>query len=266
MTPEGYSEPRFSPDGQRLAVCSDSEIWVYDFPRAAFTRLTFGGNSCFPVWAPDGKRVAFASNKAGPWTVFWKAVDGSGPEELLMGSEHSAVPHAWSPDGQLLAFVEEHPPSGRAIGVLPVMGERNPRSFLQPPFLHVEPAFSPDGRWLAYVSNETGRYEVYVQSFPSLQGKWQVSTEGGREPVWARNPKELFYRSGGKMMVVDLTTQPSFHAGKPRMLFEGHYVADTVRQRNYDVSPDGQRFVMIQPSAQELSRPRSMSCSIGLKT
>src|SRR5437762_4163811 len=111
--------------------------------------------------------------------------------------------------------------------------------------------FSPDGRWLAYASNETGRYEVYVQPFPGLGGKWQISTEGGREPVWARNGRELFYRNGGKMMVVDVTTQPSFTTTKRRMLFEGYYAADTKNETNYDVTPDGQRFVMVKPSEQE---------------
>jgi Tol biopolymer transport system component len=124
---------------------------------------------------------------------------------------------------------------------------------LQPPFLQIEPTFSPDGRWLAFASNETGRFEIYVQSFPSLGGKWEISTEGGMGPAWARNQRELFYRNGGKMMMVEVTTQPIFHADEPRILFEGHYVNDKARQRNYDVTPDGQRFVMVKPSEQELA-------------
>jgi len=113
--------------------------------------------------------------------------------------------------------------------------------------------FSPDGRWLTYASEEWGRYEVYVQPFPSLIGKWQISTEGGREPVWERSARELFYRKGGKMMVVDVTTQSGFHAAKPTCSSRDIIVADKGRQRNYDVTPDGQRFVMVKPSEQELA-------------
>jgi serine/threonine-protein kinase len=251
LPPRNYGFPRFSPDGRRLAISYDSEIWLYDVSRETLSRLTFGGNSDFQIWCPDGKRVTFASNRAGPWAIFWKLADGSGPDELLMRTEHSVVPHVWSPDSRLLLFSQEAG-SGYTIGVLPLRGQHQPSS-LQTPFVPFEPTFSPDGRWLAYASNETGRFEVYVQLFSGAGGKWQISTEGGREPVWARNPNELFYRNGGKMMVVNLTTQPSFHAGKPRMLFEGHYAADTIRVRNYDVTPDGQRFVMIKPSEQELS-------------
>jgi len=123
----------------------------------------------------------------------------------------------------------------------------------QTPFVQIEPTFSPDGLWLAHASNNSGRYEVYVQPFPGPGGKWQISTEGGREPVWARNARELFYRNGSKMMIVDLTTQPSFRAAKPRILFEGRYAADTLARRSYGVTPDGQNFVMLKPSEQELS-------------
>src|SRR5207253_11100278 len=107
VTPHPYTEPRLSPDGRRLAVCADYDIWLYYIPRETFTRLTFGGNNCFPSWSPDGKRVVFASNRAGPWAIFWKAADGNGPDELLMRSEHTAVPQTWSPDGQLVLFLQE---------------------------------------------------------------------------------------------------------------------------------------------------------------
>jgi len=167
-----------------------------------------------------------------------------------MKSDHSITAQAWSPDGQMLAF-RHNATTGFAIGVLPRGGE--PRLFLQTAFTEIEPSFSPDGRWLAYASNETGRFEIYVQPFPGPGGKWQLSTEGGREPVWARNPRELFYRNGGKMMVVDVTMQPNFHAAKPRRLFEGHYAADPLGIRNYDVTPDGQRFIMVKPSDRELA-------------
>jgi serine/threonine-protein kinase len=134
--------------------------------------------------------------------------------------------------------------------MVPLEGERKPSVVLQTPFEEAGPRISPDGRWLAYVSNESGRDEIYVRAFPGPAGKWQISTEGGREPLWARNGRELFYRSGDKMMAVDITTQPSFQAGTPRLLFEGKY--DELRNvTNFDVTPDGQRFLMIKPSEQQ---------------
>ena len=136
---------------------------------------------------------------------------------------------------------------------MPLEGERKPSPFLQTPFSEAEPKFSPDGRWLAYVSDESGRREVYVQPFPGPGGKWQISTEGGTEPVWAGNG-ELFYRneSGDKMMVVDITTEPTFRAGNPRLLFEGFYQGGIGGNRAfYDVTPDGQRFLMVKAGEQE---------------
>ena len=134
---------------------------------------------------------------------------------------------SWSPDGQLLAFIEVNPTTGWDIWVLRHRGDRKAQPFLRTPFNEGAPRFSPDGRWLAYISDESGRYEIYVQPYPGPGGKWQISTEGGTEPVWNPNGRELFYRSGDKMMAVDIATQPSFAAGKPRMLFEGPYVADS---------------------------------------
>jgi eukaryotic-like serine/threonine-protein kinase len=128
---------------------------------------------------------------------------------------------------------------------------RKAEPFLQTPFNEGAARFSPDGRWLAYVSDESGGFEIYVQPYPGPGGKWQISTGGGSEPVWNPNGRELFYRSGDKMMAVDITTQLSFAAGKPRMLFDGHYEPPPFPIANYDVSPDGQRFLMLKPSEQE---------------
>jgi len=155
----------------------------------------------------------------------------------------------------MLAFFEINPTTGYDIWVLrmgdPSAGSgqvRKTQPFLRTRFDEAAPQFSPDGRWLVYVSNESGHFEVYAQPYPGPGGKWQISTEGGTEPVWNPNGRELFYRSGDKMMAVDITTQPSFAAGKPRMLFEGQYVPTPATLPNYDVSPDGQRFLMLKPS------------------
>jgi dipeptidyl aminopeptidase/acylaminoacyl peptidase len=165
---------------------------------------------------------------------------------------------SWSPDGQLLAFIEVNPSTQRDIWVLR-MGDRKPQPFLRTRLDERSPRFSPDGRWLVYVSNESGRYEIYVQPYPGPGGKWQISTEGGTEPAWNPNGRELFYRSGNKMMAVDIATQPGFAAGTPRMLFEGQYQPSPVVVANYDVSPDGQRFLMLKPSEQAQAAPTQIN-------
>jgi len=181
--------------------------------------------------------------------LFWQLGDGSGGLERLTNSESIQSPDSWSPDGQLLAFTELNPTTGRHIWVLR-LSDRKPQPFLRTPSDESSPRFSPDGRWLAYVSNESGRYEIYVQPYLGPGGRWQISTEGGTEQVWNPNGRELFYRNGPKMMAVDIATQPNFAAGKPRVLFQGEqYMPPTGPYPypfpNYDVSPDGQRFLMI---------------------
>jgi eukaryotic-like serine/threonine-protein kinase len=248
-----YVYPRLSPDGRRVGVGiteQETQNWLYDLARETMTRLTFeGNNNLSAVWTPDGKRVAFSSNKEGPTNIFWQRADGSGGLERLTTSEYLNFPMSWSPDGQLLAFVEVNPTTGYDIWVLR-LSDRKAQPFLRTPFNESVPRFSPDGRWLAYISNESGRWEIYVQSYPGPGGKWQISTEGGTEPAWNPNGRELFYRSGEKMMSVDIATQPSFSAGKPRVLFEGRYSPAPGTTPNYDVSPDGQRFLMIRPTEQ----------------
>jgi eukaryotic-like serine/threonine-protein kinase len=272
-----YLFPRLSPDGRRVAVTiaeQETQTWLYDLPRETLTRFTFEGNvNANPSWTPDGKRAAFLSNKEGPPNLFWQLADGSGGLERLTSSQYTQAPSSWSPDGQLLAFVEANPTTGIDIWVLrmgdpsagsgqvpsPSSGQvpsagsgqvRKAQPFLQTPFNETTPRFSPDGHWLAYISDESGRFEVYVQPYPGPGGKWQISTEGGTEPVWNPNGRELFYRSGDKIMAAEITTQPSFSVGKPKALFEGPYQPTPATLTNYDVSPDGQRFLMLKPSEQ----------------
>ncbi len=245
-----YRYPRISPDGRRVAVTieeSEDDIWLYDLARDTLTRLTFQGSfNLGGAWSPDGKRIAFESNKEGPQNIFWQLADGSGGLERLTTSEDTQNPNSWSPDGQLLAFIENTPTTGQDIWMLR-MSDRKAQPFLRTPFNESAPRFSPDGRWMAYVSNESGHYEVYVQPYPGPGGKWQISTEGGTEPVWNRSGRELFFRSGDKMMAVDIGTQPSLTVGKPHVLFAGAYVPTPVTFPDYDVSPDGQRFLMLKP-------------------
>ena len=258
----GYRNPRLSPDGRRVAIgIADlgSQIWLYDLSADTLTRITFEGNAnSYPAWTPDGKRIAFESAKEGPLNLYWQLADGSGGLERLTTSESWQVLSSWSPDGQLLAFTEVNPTTSYDIWILR-MSDRKAQPFLRTAFNEAAPQFSPDGRWIAYASDESGRFEVYVQPYPGPGGKWQVSTEGGTEPVWNRNGRELFYRSGDKMMAVDVTTQPSFVAGKSRMLFQGPYLPTPGTLPNYDVSPDGQRFLMLKPSEQSGAAPTQIN-------
>jgi hypothetical protein len=254
-----YESPRFSPDGQRIAVVTDGQIWLYDLSRETLTRFTFDGNTnSRPVWTPDGKRIAFYSTKDGPLNLYWQLADGSGGLEKLATSDFINVPDSFSPDGQLLAFHEANPKSGEDIIVLRLT-DRKVQPFLRTPFNEADPRFSPDGRWIAYMSDESGRSEIYVQPYPGPGGKWQISTDGGTEPVWNRNGRELFYRNGNRMMAVEITTQPNFALGNPRVLFEGPYVLATVPISNYDVSPDGRRFLMVKPTEQAQAAPTQIN-------
>ena len=247
--PRDYSFPHISPDGRKIAVDQDNQVWVYELARDTMTRFTFEGSlNTAPLWTPDGSRIAFTSNKDGPQSVFWQKADGSGGLEKLTSSEHPRFPTSWSADGQLLSFGEVAPTTGFDIWVLD-MKDRKAVPFLRTPFYEVG-SFSPDGRWLAYVSNESGRYEVYVQPYPGPGGKWQISTDGGMNARWDANGRELTYRNGDKVMAVAITTQPAFSAGKPKMLFEGPYMPPSPANSYYDVSADGQRFLMLKPTEQ----------------
>jgi serine/threonine-protein kinase len=251
--PRAYGYPRISPDGSRVAVELDNQIWMYDLARDTLTRFTFEGTSNQdPTWTPDGSRLAFRSNRESALTrLFWQMADGSGGLERLTVGDYQQNARGWSPDGQVLTYQENNPQTNRDIWVYRLK-DRKVEPFLQTPFTEGAQSFSPDGRWLVYVSDESGRPEVYVQAYPGPGGKWLISTEGGSEPVWSRNGRELFYRSGDRMMAVDVALQPTFTAGKPHVLFEGQYFASVFPFTGvaYDVSQDGQRFLMVKQTEQ----------------
>jgi dipeptidyl aminopeptidase/acylaminoacyl peptidase len=249
--PRAYRIPRISPDGQRLAVAIEEveevQTWLYDLARETLTRFTFeGGSVSGGAWTPDGKRIAYGE-------CFSRLSDGSGGAEKM--TEEFCGVGSFSPDGQLLASAGA---VNSDIFVLR-LSDRKVQTFLQTPFNEAAPEFSPDGRWLAYSSDESGRREVYVQPYPGPGRKWQISAEGGNEPVWNRNGREIFYRSGDRMMAVDITTQQSFSAGRPKMLFEGRYQPTPLQRANYDVSPDGQRFLMVKPTAAQEAAPTQIN-------
>jgi len=245
--PRIYRNLGLSHDGRRVAIGTlgaKGDIWIYDLARTTFTRLTSEMSTLFPLWAPDDSRVIYQAFRQGSRDLYWRRTDGTGSDELLAASQGEKWPSSWTPDGKILAFQEQGPSTGWDIWVVDAAGDRKPRPLLQTPFNERYPQISPDGRWMAYTSDESGRGEVYVQPFPGLGRKWQISTEGGTLSTWARSGKELFYLNGKKMMVAEIQTQPEFAAGTPRLLFEGDYFYWA--GRSYDVSPDGQRFLMLQ--------------------
>lgn len=260
--PGPYVEPRLSPDGRRLAVTvagdSGIDIWVLELAREALTRLTFEqGNDSLPIWTPDGNHITFSSDREGGWHVFSVPADGSGQPTQLSKSEYPTTGASWTPDGQILAVQQGRPNTGLDIGLLRVDGDSpaEPEVLLGTPFNEAQPIFSPDGRWLAYTSDESGRAEVYVRPFPGPGGKIQVSTDGGSHPLWSRNGRELVYRSGDRMMAAALTTDPELTPSRPVQLFEGRYGEAPLfivqELLYYDVARDGQSFVMIKPVESE---------------
>jgi len=246
--------PRLSPDGQRIAyvtVGRESQVRVYDLVRGTNSQLTGEGMTIRPIWAPDGKRLLFGWKRSLAFSLFWQPYDGSSPMERLTTSEYEQWPGSWSSDGKTVALVEVHPDTGSDIAVLDVpSGHVTP--FLNSQFDERFPDFSPDGRWIAYSSDESKRDEVYVRAFPGPGMIQQVSSEGGKEPLWARNGKQLFYRRQDQVWVVDVRTDGGFAMSKPRLLFEkpGYVTGSPIRA--YDLSLDSQRFLMVK---QEQMKP-----------
>ncbi len=245
---ETYGTFQLSPDGKRLAINVKNmkwEVWIFDLLRGSRSKLTIEGNNYCAVWTPDGRSVTFGSDQTGDYNIFMQSADGSGEIKQLTKSEFRKFPWSWSPDGKLLAFGER----GQAgdIYLLSMEGESKRQPFATTRFTEFHPAFSPDGHLIAYASDEQGQSDVYVQPYPQTGEKWRISTEGGGEAVWSRSSQELFYRNGRKWMAVSYSTNPKFSFELPKLLFEGDYL--NAGGRSYDVSRDGQRFLLLKSSA-----------------
>ncbi len=249
-----YGAPRLSPDGQRLALIlyegmQARSIWLYEIGRDSLTRLPFErGLTATPVWTPDGRSLAFVA-RLPEYQLFRGPADGSlEAEPLTEPSSYVIYANAWTPDSQTLLYTRFDPSTGNDLWTLALDGERKPSPWLRTRFNERGGELSPDGRFLAYMSDESGQDEIYIQPFPDSGARWKISTNGGTEPCWARSGRELFYREEDEMMSVGIETTPAFSASKPIVLFSGRYETSNLFTGNrfYDVFPDGEHFIMVQ--------------------
>jgi eukaryotic-like serine/threonine-protein kinase len=253
--PKGYSRLYISPDGTKVALTilgeNNDDIWIWDLVRKTPTRLTFDtARDMQSIWTPDGKRIVFASNRGGNYGVYWKAADGTGKEELLGSAPGRDIyPFSWAKDGKTLATVEVTA-STADIGELSMEGDHAMKLLLHEKYSEFEPRISPDGLWMAYVSVEMGKYEVYVCPFPNVEsgGKRQVSTSGGDSPLWSPDGRELFYRNGDSFIAVEVETKPTFSLGQHKTLFRGAYVGFEPARGilGWDINKKDKRFLMMK--------------------
>jgi eukaryotic-like serine/threonine-protein kinase len=250
-----YNAPRLSPDGRRVVMArytdinfTSEDIWVLDLKQHTRTRLTFDTTASWPVWSPDGRRIAYGRALNDSTTnIFWLPADGSGTRERLLEAPGRWWPFGFDPGGHHLIYHGLARAGASAeIRALEVGSEKPSSVLLASKFHNYDPSLSPDGRWMAYMSDESGRFEVYVRPYPGPGGRWQVSLEGGTEPRWSGTGREIFYRNGEQMMAAVVTTQPGFEVGARTPLFSGAYTQLQGLVTNYDVTRDGQTFLMLQ--------------------
>jgi Tol biopolymer transport system component len=252
---DDYAFPTISPDGSRVAAAmgpaSIRDIWILDVARGTSSRLTFDpARDDYPAWSPDGKNIAFSSNRAGQLDLYTKPADGSGEEKLLLKTDEPKQMERWTKDGRFLLFTSTGQKTGQDMWGLPFPGEAKPVSLLQTQFQEGMARVSPEGRWLAFISNESSLVDIYVRPFaPDASAgsgaKWLVSKGGGIRPIWRADGKELFYISlGSQVMGVDIDTSKGFQAGTPKRKFAA---PSTALIAGWDISPDGKRFLFAAP-------------------
>ena len=253
LEPRPYLQPRLSPDGTRVAItvgsrAEDRDVWVYDFRQRALTRIAVeAGEDETPVWSPDGGRIALSTGRNGRPPAIAAALSTGGGRLTQLWSGRSTIHVSdWSSDGRALAWTEFNPISGGEIRVGALDNSATVRTLVSGPWDARGAVFSPDGRWIAYTSNESGHDEVYIQPYPGPGSKSQLSMDGGQEPVWSRNGSNVYFRGRSRMMSVDVRTSPTFSASVPRTVFADTYLTDHRADRNYDVSADGARFLMLK--------------------
>jgi Tol biopolymer transport system component len=266
-SPGRYVNLSLSHDDRRVAAArSDAQIgtrdiWLIDLARGTPLRFTFSpADDWLPVWSPDGSRIVFTSDQDGPGNLYQKPSSGAVNDAQILKTSERKWPSDWSADGRFIAYASASPKTGLDLWLLPMDGERKPVPYLQTPFNEDHARFSSDGRFIAYSSDESGRYEVYVQTFPASGNKWQISAGGGAQPRWRRDGKELFYISPErKVMAVDIKTDSStFEAGAPKALFQTRLPGYPAPRNYYDVSADGQRFLINNLPEEATSTPISV--------
>ena len=250
-----YAHPRLSPDGKRLAIDitsgSTTDVWTFDVASGTPTRLTTSANNDRPEWTADGARLLYSSTRgADEYSIWWQPADGSGPAEQLFRGPNAAREVSLTPDGRSLIYREDHPDSLRDIRMAPVGVKDSSAALVSSRFDELMPRLSPDGRWLAYQSNESGKYEIYVRPFPQGGGRITISNGGGTEPIWSRDGR-LFYRNGRDLVAVAYSAVPAFAVTSRKVLFAGTYELHPFHP-NYDVTPDGKHFIMIRPGNEEV--------------
>ena len=258
IKPQASEQPRLSKDGKRLIALvltgagEQEDLWAFDLERGTPLRLTFEPQeSETALWTAEGTQILFTGTRTGkPRAIFMKASDAGGPEKVIVTAEHPLHLTSLSPDGKAVALTLFPSGAGDILILDDPFGKPALRPFIQTAFNEYGAVFSPDGRWIAYTSNESGGADqVFVQAYPGPGGKFQISTDGGTEPVWARDGRELFFRHDDKMMAVPVSFTPTFRPGTPSMLFEGRFERAHRGDANYDVAPDG-RFLMIKADQQ----------------
>jgi serine/threonine protein kinase len=274
LPPRSYLHPRIAPDGSKLAVeieGSHHDIYLFDFASGVLSNITTDGVSHWPVWSPDGRDIGYRSGPMARFQLWQVRADRSRAPEQVPATGVSQSAGSYSPDGRAIAYIAGGPGAPPKVTVVPLEGDRTPRPLDNSKYAQGSPKFSPDGRWLAYCSNESGKPQVYVQAFPGPGAKIQVSTEGGTDPVWRRTGGELFYRNGDSMMAVPVSLGPPFDNGRPRELWKGHYSHGMSSScgppgptsSNYDVTPDGERFLMIKDEDQDSATSRQIVVVLG---
>jgi serine/threonine protein kinase len=257
--PGDYLEPSLSPDGTRVAVGVGTwtpvgDVWLLELSRGSLSRLTsHPTDDITPVWSPDGKEIVFCSNRNGHFDLYKKDAGGTGAEELIYRSSADKFPSDWSRDGKYVIYYTVDPKTKADLWAVPMSGEHKPTPFLQTEFNETNALFSPDGRWVAYNSDESGTPEIYVRPFPPAGGKWQVSTRGGVQPAWSSDGKELYYVApDGKIMAAEVKPGSVFAAGLPAALFDAGLRPEglTESRSSFVVTPDGQRF-LVNTNAEE---------------
>jgi Tol biopolymer transport system component len=245
-----YAYPRYSPDGTRISVTvmtsSGSDIWIYETTSQTFQRLTTEGINERQEWTPDGRRVVFQSNRGNGSEFWWQAADGSAPAERLLSTGQLLREGVFSPDGRVLLYRADDRKTLDDLWYVRLDGDRRPQPFLVTPFTETLPRMSPDGRWVAYQSDESGPSQIYVRPFPGPGSRYQVSNNGGTEPLWSRDGKRLVYRNGAQFVDASITTAPAFSVSARRIIVEGDFPTGGNLHQNYDLAPDAARILVVK--------------------